>query len=60
MTFKFHMKPDPTPRFQNIKILVGREFMMAAITKNTQNKINSFSRMARMRSGTKLSQFLIT
>ena len=48
MNLKFHMQYDRTPRLQNNKIQSGREFKMAAITKNSKTiKIVIFSRMAR-------------
>ena len=47
MNLKFHMQYDQTPRLQNNKIQSGREFKMAAITKNSKTiKIVIFSRMA--------------
>ena len=48
MNLKFHMQYDQTPRLQNNKFQSGREFKMAAITKNSRTiKIVIFSRMAR-------------
>ena len=48
MNLKFHMQHDQTLRLQNNKIKSGREFKMAAITKNSKtNKIVIFSRTAR-------------
>ena len=48
MNLKFHIQHNQTPRFQNSKIKSGREFKMAAVTKNSKtNKIVIFSRMAR-------------
>ena len=45
MNLKFHMQHDQTPRLQNSKIKSGREFKMAAFTKNSKtNKIVIFSR----------------
>ena len=36
MNYKFHMQHDLTPRLQNSKIKSGREFKMAAVTKNSK------------------------
>ena len=48
VNLKFHMQHDQTPRLQNSKILSGREFKMAAITKNSKtNEMVIFSRTAR-------------
>ena len=48
MNLKFHMQHDQTPRLQNSKILSGRDFKIADITKNSKtNKIPIFSRMAK-------------
>ena len=47
MNLKFLMQHDQTSRFQNSKIQSGREFKMAAITKNSKtNKMAIFFRMA--------------
>ena len=40
---KFYMKHDLPPRSQNYKTGLGRISKMAAITKNSKNKINFFS-----------------
>ena len=48
MNLKFHMQHDQTLGLQNSKIQSGREFKMAAITKNNKtNKIVIFSRTTR-------------
>ena len=45
MNLKFHIQHDQTPRLQNSKNESGREFKMAAVTKNSKtNKIVIFSR----------------
>ena len=47
MNLKFHMQHDQTPRLQNNKILLGREFNMTAVTKNKKTiKVEIFSRTA--------------
>ena len=47
MNFKFHVQHDQNPRLQNSKIKSGREFKLAAVTKNSQTiKITIFSRKA--------------
>ena len=43
----FHMQHDQTQTLQNYKIYWGREFKMAAVTKNSKTiKIAIFSRTA--------------
>ena len=48
MKLKFHMVHDQIPRLKNSKFKSGREFKMAAVTRNSKtNKIAIFSRTAR-------------
>ena len=45
MNLKFYMQYDQIPRLKNSKILFGREFKIATVTKNSKtNKIVIFSR----------------
>ena len=45
MNLKFHMQHDQTPKLQNSKIVLGREFKIATVTKTSNtNKIFIFSK----------------